>query len=128
LKGTTMQLQVDDTGSSERLLRQIGEEHFVDKASSRDANRTLLVPSGVDRYHHAAQHALGPYWHLWTVVEATSHLAFRTLLDLIRGQLQTRLDKRVIEHAVVFAAGDKGETSPICEHSSGAIVSVEPQQ
>jgi len=50
------------------------------------------------------------------------------LLELIRGQVQTRLDKRVVEHAVLFASGHKGEPGQISKHCSRAILSVEPEQ
>jgi len=59
------------------------EEEFVDDAFSYDANRTLLFPCGMGRYHHAAREALGADWHVWTIVEAADDLAFRALLDLI---------------------------------------------
>ena len=42
--------------------------------------------------------------------------------------MQTRLNERMIEHGVVFAAGHKGETSHVGEHGPGAILSIEPQQ
>ena len=42
--------------------------------------------------------------------------------------MQTRLDQRVIEYAVVFAASDKGEPRHIREYGPGAILPVEPQQ
>ena len=41
--------------------------------------------------------------------------------------MQTRLDERVIEHAVFFAAGHKGVASQICSHSSRAVLSVKPR-
>ena len=59
------------------------EEEFVDDAFSCDANRTLLFPCGMGRYHHAAREAIGADWHVWTIVEAADDLAFRALLDLI---------------------------------------------
>ncbi len=77
---------------------RVGEEEFIDDARPRDANRTLLVALGMGGHHHAAQHALGSHRHLWTVVEAAHHLAFRALLELIGGQVQTRLHERMIEH------------------------------
>src|SRR5260221_1524707 len=39
-----------------------------------------------------------------------------------------RLDERVVEHRVLFVAGHVGETSQVCQHGPGAILSVEPQQ
>jgi hypothetical protein len=42
--------------------------------------------------------------------------------------VQTCLDERMIEHAVLFAAGHIGEASQICQHCPGAILPVEPQQ
>jgi hypothetical protein len=66
--------------------------------------------------------------HLWAVVEAVHHLAFRALLELIGGQVQTRLDERMIEHGVLFAAGNIGEANQVGQHGSGAILSVKPEQ
>lgn len=83
LKGPAMQIQLNDVRSGERSLRQVGEEEFVDDACPRDANRTLLGASRVSCHDHPAQHTPGPQRHLWTVVEATYQLAFRTLLELI---------------------------------------------
>ncbi len=74
LEGAAMQIQCDDIGSSERLLRQIGEEEFVDDARTRDANRALLFASFMGRHYHAVQHALGPYRDLRTIVEAAHDL------------------------------------------------------
>ena len=79
-------------------------------------------------HDHAAQHTLGPHGYLWAIVEAANHLAFWTLLKLIGGQMQTRLDERMIEHAVLFATGHERESSQIGEHGPGAILSVEPEK
>src|SRR5205085_2906170 len=97
-------------------------------ALPRDANRALLLAGWMGGHHHATEHALGPYRHCRAVVEAAHYLAFRALLELIWGQVQTRLNERMIEHGVVFAAGHKGETSHVGEHGPGAILSIEPEQ
>jgi hypothetical protein len=55
-------------------------------------------------------------------------LTFRALLDLIWEQMQARLDARVIEGGVVFAAGHKSEASQVGERSRSAILSIEPKQ
>src|SRR5260221_3868170 len=47
LKGPAMQIQFDDIGGGECLLRQGCGEEFVDDTSTRDANRTLLFRGGV---------------------------------------------------------------------------------
>lgn len=51
-----------------------------------------------------------------------------TLLELIRWQMETRLDKRVIEHAVLLATGHKRESCEIREHGPGALLPIEPEQ
>ncbi len=79
-------------------------------------------------HHHAAQHALGSHRHLWAVVETAHHLAFWTLLDLIGGQVQARLDERMIEDGVLFASCHKSETSQVGEDGSGPILAIEPEQ
>src|SRR5258708_37684040 len=79
-------------------------------------------------HHHTAGHTLGPYRDLRTIVEAAHHLTFRTLLELIWRKVQTRLNERVVEHGVLFAAGHKHEASEIGEDRPCAILAVEPQQ
>jgi hypothetical protein len=79
-------------------------------------------------YDHAAGHSLGSHRNLRAVVEAAHRLAFRTLLELIRRQVQTCLNERMIEDGVLFAAGHKREACHIGEHSPGAILSVESEQ
>jgi hypothetical protein len=123
-----MQVQFDDITSGKRLLRQGGEEEFVDDARTRDANPALLCAGRMSRYHYAAVHTLRPHRHIRTVVEATHDLAFRALLGLIGRQVQPCLDERMIENRVLFAAGHKGEASEIGEGRPGAILSIEPQQ
>jgi len=85
-----MQIQFDDIGGSECLLGQVGEEEFVDDARPRHANGTLLFASGMRCHDHAAQHALGPHGYLCAVVEATDHLTFRALLELIGRQMDVQ--------------------------------------
>src|SRR6266699_541617 len=128
LEGPTMQIQLNDIRGGERLLRETGKEEFVDDARTRDANGTLLGAGWMGRHDHAAQHALGPHRHLWAVVEAAHDLTFWTLLELIRRQVQTRLNERMVEHRVLFAAGHKGEASQISKQGSRAILAVEPEQ
>ena len=111
-----------------RGSRQIGEEEFVDHARTRDANGALLFASWMCRHHHSARHALGSHLHRLAVVEAAHHLAFRALLELIGGQVQTRLDERMIEHGVLFAARNIGEASQVSQHGPGAILSIEPEE
>ncbi len=128
LKGATVEVHLDDIRGGERLLWQRGEEQFLDDPRTRDANWTLLVADGMGRHHHAARFAFGPHRHLGAVVEATHDRAFRALLELIGGQVQTCLDERVIEYRVLFATGDKGEAGQIGEYGPSAILPVEPEQ
>ena len=79
-------------------------------------------------HHHAAQHARGPHRHLRAVVEAAHHLTFRTLLELIWGQMQSRLDQRMIKDGILFASDHERETSQISEHDSGPVLSIESQE
>ena len=122
-----MQIQFNDIGSGKPLLWQCGEEQFVDNARTCEANRALLFAGWMGGHNHATPHSLGPYRNLRAIVEAAHDLTFWTLLELIGGQVQTRLDERVIEHRVVFAACHKCEASEIGEHSPRAILAVEPR-
>jgi len=42
--------------------------------------------------------------------------------------MQTRLDERVIEHRVLFAASHEGEAREIAEYGPCAILPIEPEQ
>ncbi len=123
-----MQVQFDDIASSEPLLWQVSQEELVDDARTRDAHRALLFACGMRGHHRAAAHALRTHRDLWAVVEAANHLAFGTVLELIRRQVETRLDERMIKHAVLFATGHKREASHIGEHRPIPILPIEPQQ
>jgi hypothetical protein len=123
-----MQIQLDNIGSGERLLQQIGEEEFVDDARTRDAHRAFLLTGWTGRYHHAAQHPFGSHRYLWAVVKTADTLAFWTLLNLIWGQMQARLDQRMIEGSVFLASRHKSETGEVCKHCSSAILAIEPEQ
>jgi hypothetical protein len=54
---------------------------------SEYATPARVTPTGlffsafwVGGHDHAARHTLGPHRHLWAIVEAAQHLAFRTRL------------------------------------------------
>ena len=128
LKGAAMQIQFNDVGGGESLLRQVAEKEFVDDARSRDAHRTLLLAGRMRGNDHAAQPALGANWHVWAIVEAAYHLAFRTLLHLIGRQVQACLHERMIEDGVLLAAGHEGEARQIGEDRSRAILAKDMQQ
>src|SRR5512142_2606960 len=123
-----MQVELDDVSSGERWLWQVGEEEFVDDACTRDANGALLFGSLMGGNDHTAQHTLRSHRNIWAVIQAAHHLAFGTLLELVGRQVQTCLDQRMIEDAVLFATGHKREPGQISEHGSGSILAVEPQQ
>jgi len=123
-----MQIQFNDVRGGECALGEVGEAQFVDDARTRDANWALLVASRMRCDDDAAEYPLGSHRDLWAIVEATHHLAFWTLLELIWGQMQTGLDQRMIECGVLFTSCHKSESGQIREHGSGPILAVEPEQ
>ena len=123
-----MQIQFDDIASREGLLRQRGEEQFVDDTRTREANRTLLVVGWMSRHHHAAPHPLWSHRYRIAVVETADQLAFRALLALIWGEMQTRLDERMIKDGVVFSSCYTGKANQVGQHGSSAILTVKPEQ
>ena len=80
------------------------------------------------RHDHAAGDALRSHRDLGAIVEATPHLTFGTLLELIRRRVQACLNERMIKQVIVFATGHKGEPGHIREHGPVAILSIEPEQ
>ena len=108
-----MQVQLDDIASGKPLLWQGGKEEFIDHTRTRDSNGALLLACWMGGYDHAAEHVIGSDRNLWAVVEAAFCLAFWTLLDLIRREMQTGRDARMIEQVIVFATGHKCEACHI---------------
>jgi hypothetical protein len=80
------------------------------------------------RHDHAAGCPFGSHRDLGAIVETAYHWAFGTLLELIGGQVQARLDQRMIEQMIVFATRHKREASHIGKHRSIAVLPVEPEQ
>ena len=123
-----MQIQLNHVAGSKGVLREVRKEEFVDNVCTRDAYRTLLLPGGMRGHDHAAGLTLGSHRDLWTIIEVALHLTFGTLLGLIGGQVQARLNQRMVEQVIVFATGHEREPSHISEHGSVAILPVEPQE
>ena len=88
-----MQVQLDDIAGGKRLLWQGGEEEFVDDACARNPNGTFLFARRMRCDDDATMYALRAYRDLRAVIETADHLAFWALLELIRGEVQTRLDQ-----------------------------------
>lgn len=128
LKGTAMQVQFDDIAGRKRLLWQIGEEEFVDNSRPRDTHRTLLFTRRMGGHHHPAERSFGPHRYLGAIVKTALHQAFGPLLELIGREVQPRLNQRVIEQVIVFAAGYKREPSHIGEDYPIPILPIEAQQ
>jgi hypothetical protein len=101
---------------------------LVDHARTGEANGTLLLARRMGRYDHAARHAFRANRHSWTVTEATGDLAFRALLELIRGEVQARLDERMIEDGVLLAAGNIREAGQVGEDRPRAVLAKDMEQ
>ena len=84
-------------------------------------------------HHHPAECSLGSHRDLGAVVEAALHLTFGTLLELIGRQVQPRLNQRVIEQVIVFAAvtnaneatSERTAPLPYCPSSRSSVRSCE---
>jgi hypothetical protein len=70
-----MQIHLDDIADGERLLRQSGEEEFVDDAGTRKANPALRFAGWMGRHHHAAMHAKRSHRYIRAEVSAAHQLA-----------------------------------------------------
>jgi len=79
------------------------------------------------RHDHAAGCLIGSHRDLGAIIETARCLALGTLLELIGGQVQARLNQRMIEQVIVFAARHKRERGHIGEHDPVAILPVEPR-
>src|SRR6266566_7807310 len=80
-----MQIQLNHIAGREGVLREVGEEEFVDDPCACHPNRTLLVPGGMCGHDHAAGYSLRSHWKLWTIVEAARCLALLSAAGSDRG-------------------------------------------
>ena len=127
-KGTTMQIQFNDVRGGERLLRQAGEEEFIDYPSTRDPNWTLLFASWMGRDHYTTQDAIRPHRHSRAVVERAHHATLWVGQMLIGRQIQTRLDLGSLQEVILFAAHHKRQSGQIGENRSRPILSIQAKQ
>jgi hypothetical protein len=126
LKGPTMEIQSDNIGGSEPLLRERGEKEFVNHAFSGLADAALLRASRVGGYYHATMAALWSYRDVGAVVERSHERAFRATEVGIGRQVEPRLHGRVIQYRVVFASHHEEEAFQICDDGPSAIEAVQP--
>jgi hypothetical protein len=91
LKGSTMQIERDDIGGSERLLRQVREEQLGDDALAGEADATLLLGSRMGRHYDAKAEPCWSRRHVRAVVERAHQLTFRACELLIGGKVQASL-------------------------------------
>jgi hypothetical protein len=97
-------------------------------ARTREANGAFLAARRMGGPDHAVGEPLRPDRDLWAIVETAHCLAFRTRLQLIGWQVQTRLNERMVKHAVVFAAGNIREACHIGEHRARPILTKDMEQ
>ena len=108
---------------------EVGQKEFVDDTCARDAYRTLLFARlGWVATTTRQGTASGPTGTCGQRSRLRTSLSLRALLELIGGQMQTCLNQWVIEHAVLFAAGNIREPSHIGEHGSRAILPKDMQE
>ena len=125
-KGATMQVHLDHIAGRKAVLRQVGEKQFVDHPSTGDADWARLGAGGMCGHDHAVGSSFRSHRNLGAIVEAANQLAFGTLLELIRRQVQACLNQGVIQHAVVFTASYKREARHIGKHRAQAILAIQP--
>ena len=127
-KGATMQVQCHNVGGGERLLRQAGEEEFIDHAGTRDTNRALLFAGWMGRDHHATLDAIRPHRHIRAVVERAHHSTLRVGQMLIGGQFQASLDLGSLQDLIVTATHHKRQPSQIGKDGSCAVLPIEAKK
>ncbi len=126
-----MQVERHHIRGGEGVLRQIGQQEFIDNSVTGEPDLALLLfpgwgwMSGHDDTNERS--SLGQAL-VWAVVERVADSTFCTKEVLIGRQVQARLDVGAIEDAVVFAASDIREIVHIADDRPGAILAIEAQQ
>src|SRR5437879_7162174 len=104
-----MEIQFDHIARGEGVLWQGRPEQFVDDSFSCHPNGTFLLSGGMRSHNHPAGGSFGSHRDLGPIIKAAFQLTFGTLLNLIRWEMQTSLNQRVIKQAIVLSARDKGK-------------------
>src|SRR6266516_5938814 len=108
---TTMQVECHHVGGGERLLREIGQEQFVDNSGAFDAHPALRFPGWMGCHDDITPLSLWSYSYVRTIVERAHQGTFRAAKLLIGGKMQTHMDMRGRKLDVPFAPRNARETS-----------------
>jgi hypothetical protein len=127
-KGTPMQVKRHHVGGGEGVLREISEKEFVDHPFACVTDAALFLGCWVGGHDDTAAVTCLPHRDIGAVVELAQQATFWAAELLVSWQVQTALDRLLIQHAVIFAAHDEGEACQIGDDSPCSILSVQPQQ
>jgi hypothetical protein len=127
-KGPTMQVKGHHIGGGERVLREMREKEFVDHALVGVADAALFRGSRMGRDHDAAAYPLWSHQDIGAVVELPHQATFRAAELLIGRQMQTALDRLLIQNGVIFPAHDEREACQIGDDGPRPILSIQPQK
>jgi hypothetical protein len=127
-KGTTMQIQRHDIGSGEGSLRELRQEQLVDQADAFNADTRLLLRGRMGRHHDTAALPARAHSHIRAIIEGAHQATFRARELLIGGQVQARLDERLVKHLIVFATHHIAEACQIGKDGSGAILPIHTEE
>jgi hypothetical protein len=125
---STMQVEGHHIGGGERVLRQLGEKEFIDHAIASVTDAALFRGLRVGGHHDAAAAALRSHSDLGAVVELAHQAAFPAAELLIGRQVQTALDRLLIQHGVIFAAHHERQACQIGDDGPCSILPIQPQQ
>ncbi len=123
-----MQVKRHHVGGGEGVLREIGEKEFVDHPLAGVTDAALFLGCWVGGHDDTAAGARLAHRDIGAVVELPHQATFWAAELLVSWQVQTALDRLLIQHAVIFAAHDEGEACQIGDDSPCSILSVQPQQ
>jgi hypothetical protein len=101
--------QAQHWSESLSLNREIGEKEFVDHPLAGVTDAALYLGCWVGGHYDTAAVAHLPHRDIGAVVELPHQATFWAAELLISWQVQTALDRLLIQHAVIFAAHDKRE-------------------
>jgi hypothetical protein len=127
-KRAAMQIQGHDITCGERVLRQIGQEQFIDDARAGHADPTLRFCGWMCGDHDSAGFLRRAESQVRTVVEGTADPAFWMLEVLIWRKFQASLDLGPLQDLIVFAPHDIPQSCQVNEDGSCPVLPIQAQE
>ncbi len=124
-KRASMQVERHHISSGEGILRQSGQEQFIDEPVTGVADAALLLPRRMRGNDDPAGLAVPIDGHRWTVMERAADPALRMGEVLIGRQVQASPHLVPVEQMIVLAPRHVGQFRQVSQDGSGTLLPIQ---